>query len=154
MVNLYDVLKSSFGNKKNETKLINDGYIYDDKLSNGNNKVYYNPNQKKLIHTVKGTNPFSFDDIKTDVALAFGGLKNTDRYKDSKRILNQSKEKYKGYQTNVAGHSLGCSISSNIASKNDKVFALDEGKTFFQPTRSYAGNHQHFRSKQDVVSLF
>ena len=33
------ILKSSYGNKKNETKLINDNYIYDDKLSNGNNKV-------------------------------------------------------------------------------------------------------------------
>ena len=52
MVNLYDVLKSTC-NKKNETKLLNDGYIYDYKLSNSNNKVYYNPNQKNLFIQLK-----------------------------------------------------------------------------------------------------
>ena len=152
MVDLYEVLKAGYGDKNYQKKLHQMGYKKDSLISNRNNHIYYNDKDKKFIHNVKGTNPFSFDDLKTDANLALGNLKNTDRYKDSKRILNLAKDKYKGYQATLTGHSLGHSIISGIASKNDKVVGYNGGYTIGQPTRSREGNHQHFRSQGDLVS--
>jgi hypothetical protein len=47
-------------------------------LSNHNQKVYYNPTERKLLYNVSGTHNIS--DIGTDIYLALGGLKNTNRY--------------------------------------------------------------------------
>lgn len=152
MVDLYDVLKAGYGDKNYQKKLHQMGYKKDSLISNRNNHIYYNDKDKKFIHNVKGTNPFSFDDLKTDANLALGNLKNTDRYKDSKRILNLAKDKYKGYEATLTGHSLGHSIISGIASKNDKVVGYNGGYTIGQPTRSRGGNHQHFRTQGDLVS--
>ena len=85
--------------------------------------------------------------------VSFGGLKNTNRYNETKNVLQRAKEKYKPVETSVSGHSLGGSIAQGIASKNDKVYALDAGYTIGQKTRSHGGNFQHFRTAEDAVSL-
>ncbi len=49
-VNLYDVLKNSYSNKKKQMDgLKRNGYNYDSMLSNHNQQVYFNPNDRKLI---------------------------------------------------------------------------------------------------------
>ena len=63
-VKLYDAIKSSYGNKKSKNKILAEGYIKDKKLSSDNQKVFYNPENKKLLVNVV-----------TDVNLAFGNLK-------------------------------------------------------------------------------
>jgi hypothetical protein len=54
-VNLYDTLKSSYGDKKARQQLANAGYKYDSMLSNHNQQVWYNPNDKKLLYNIAGT---------------------------------------------------------------------------------------------------
>jgi hypothetical protein len=153
MPSLYDALKSSYSDKNSERNLMKEGYVKDGFLSNRNNQVWVNKDNKKLLHTVKGTNPFSLKDIGTDLYLGLGMLDKTDRYKDSKRILENAKQKYNGYETSVAGHSLGGSIASKIGKREDKVYSYNEGISPFQPTRTRGGNHQHFRNSGDVVSI-
>jgi hypothetical protein len=152
MANLYNVLNSSYGNKKSIGKLKNDGYEMDSMLSNHNNQVWTNKEKKKLLFSVKGTNPRSLKDIGTDIYLAVGKLDKTDRYKESKRILKDARNKYQGYNTTNVGHSLGGSIVSKLSKPNEKVYAYNEGVAPFQPTRSRNGNHQHIRSQIDPVS--
>jgi predicted alpha/beta-fold hydrolase len=82
--------------------------------------------------------------------LAAGKLKDTNRYKESHKILRVAKEKYKPINTTVSGHSLGGSIAGYIASKGDKVFTLDKGATLFQPVKK---NEKAYRSSGDLVSL-
>jgi len=154
MVKLYDALKSSYGDRKARDQLKKAGYNYDSMLSNHNQQVWYNPNDKKMMVNIAGTH--NLKDWGTDVALAFGKLKSTGRYKQAEKVLKQAKSKYgNDIQTNITGHSLGGSIAQKIGSKkdNDKVIALDSGYTIGQKTRSYDGNQQHFRTKGDVVSL-
>jgi hypothetical protein len=153
MVLLYDALKTSYGNKQSRDKIKNEGYVYDSMLSNKNNQVWINKNDKKIIQTIKGTNPLSLRDIGTDIYLGLGKLEQTNRYKESKNILNQAKQKYTGFNTTIAGHSLGASIGSRLANKNDKFYGLNEGVAPFQKTRSYDGNHQHIRTAGDAVSI-
>jgi len=153
-INLHDALKSSYGDKRSKEKLRNAGYKYDSMLSNHNQQVWYNPNDKKMLFNVAGTH--NLKDWGTDVYLAMGKLKNTNRYKEAQRTLNEAKRKYgNDIKTNITGHSLGSSIGQKITSKkdNDKFYGLDAGYTIGQKTRSYNGNQQHYRTKGDVVSL-
>jgi len=153
-VKLYDALKSSYGDKKSKKKLEQSGYVKDKNLSNNNQQVYYNSTDNKLLMNVAGTH--NLKDWGTDIALAFGALKSTKRYKQADNTLEKAKSKYQGANTTVTGHSLGSSIGQKIVSKkdNDKFVGLDGGYTIGQKTRSYGGNQQHFRTQGDAVSLF
>jgi hypothetical protein len=147
-VNLYQFLKSTYGDKKALDKVKQAGYNYDSMLSNSNVKVFHRPSDNKLLVGVAGTHNFS--DILTDINLAFGNLKGTSRYKEAKDILKQAKTKYNPSETIVGGHSLGGSISQYIASKRDKAVTLDKGATIGQKTRS---NERAYRTEGDAVSL-
>ena len=150
-MDLHKVIKNSYAKKKDQKNAFKDkGYVYDEQLSNKNNAIYYNPETKKVMHSVKGTNPFSAKDLYTDAMLSMGMLKKTDRYKDSHKKLRQAKEKYGTDTADIVGHSLGGSISSYIGSKNDKVHTLDKGATFMQKSRN---NEKAYRTKGDMVSI-
>ena len=153
-VKLYDVLDASYNGEKGKKELMKAGYKYDSMLSTKNNKVWVNPKKQKLIYTVAGTNIFSPKDLGTDLYLAFGGLKNTNRYKEADNTLKLAKQKYQGYKTSVAGHSLGSTIGQQIASKgnNDKFFGLDAGFTVGQKI-SDNKNFHNYRVQGDRVSI-
>ena len=147
-IKLYDALKNSYASKdKQKDAFTNQGYIFDADLSDDNNQVYYNSNDKKLLYTVAGTHNAS--DILTDGYLMFGDLKSTSRFKNSEETLKKAKNKYNPQQTSIAGHSLGSGVASYIAGENDKVYTLDKASTFFQPTR---GNETSYRTSGDLVS--
>jgi hypothetical protein len=150
MPKLYDAIKSSYGNKQSIKNLQKQGYIRDNSLSSSNQSVYYSPKQKKLIYSVSGTH--SLRDIGTDLYLALGQLKQTNRYKDAKKTLDKTREKYNDADTTIVGHSLGGSIASYIGSKgrNDKIITLDKGATINQKTRS--GLEKSYRTSGDLVS--
>ena len=152
---LFNVLKQSYGEPKQSKKSMreNYGYYLDKKLSNHNQQVYYKPDEKRLLVSVAGTHNLS--DWGTNLALATGNLKSTNRYQEADSILREAKKKYNPTNTTVAGHSLGSTIGQGIASKSggDKFIGLDAGYTIGQKTHSSNGNFQHFRSKGDIVSL-
>lgn len=116
-MSIYDALKASYGKKKNENNLMEQGYRIDRSLSNHNQQVYHNANQNKMLFTVSGTH--NLKDVGTDLWLMGGNLKGTNRYKQAKRTLDQAKQKYNGAQTTIAGHSLGGSITNYLGNKND-----------------------------------
>jgi len=152
-VKLHDVLQASYNDEKGKRELIKAGYKYDSMLSSKNNKVWVNPKKHKLLYTVAGTDKFSPKDWGTDAYLAFGGLKSTDRYKSADNVLKLAKQKYHGYKTVVAGHSLGSTIAQQIASKgnNDKFYGLDGGFTMGQKLTDNKNFH-NFRTNGDWVS--
>ena len=149
-VKLYDALKASYGSRDQQKNAFkNQGYVFDSDLSKINEQVYYNPKEKKLLYTVKGTNPFSLQDLGTDLYLATGNLKSTNRYKEAKDVFEKAKKRYNPQQTTLAGHSLG-GLVQYIGGKNDKIYTLDKGAIFGQRTRS---NETAYRTSGDLVSL-
>ncbi len=149
-VDLYDVLKNSYSDKKKQMdSLKRNGYNYDSMLSNHNQQVYYNPNDRKLIVNVSGTHNLS--DWGTDLYLAAGKLKDTNRYKEADRTFKEAKLKYKPIKTNVVGHSLAGAIAGYIAGNNDKVHTLNSGYTIGQKTKK---NRKEYQVGGDAVSLF
>ena len=148
-MDLHKVLKNSYASRKKQKKaFLKDGYRYDKFLSNDNEQVYYNPNNKKLSMSVAGTHNLS--DFGTDIWLAGGLLKNTSRYKEAESTLKRAKQKYDVKNATLAAHSLGGAISQYIASKGDQVYTLDKGATIGQKTRS---NEKAYRTSGDLISI-
>ena len=148
---LYDTVKNSYASRgKQKDAFKSKGYVFDSDLSNRNEQVYFNPTDKKLLYSVKGTDITSLKDLGTDLYLAVGKLKHTNRYKEAKNVLQEAKAKYHPMETTLASHSLGGTISQYISDKNDKVFTLDKGATFGQKSRT---NEKAYRTSGDPVSL-
>jgi hypothetical protein len=126
------------------------GYTLDTGLSTQQNKVFVQPQSKKLVFTTAGTNPFSPRDIATDAYLAFlgrAGLQSTTRYKESEAVLKKAREKYPDYKRTLAGHSLGKTILGNLANPNEKVKGFGTGSGVFSQ-----GGGESYRTFYDPFS--
>lgn len=145
-LNLHDVLKNSYAKNKKQNM---NGFLLDTQLSNDNQQVYYNPQNKKLL--LSGTGTHNLRDVGTDVYLAFGNLKGTNRYKEAKKTLESAKQKYNTDSAIITGHSLFGTIAGYIGNpQKDQIYTLDKGATIFQKVRK--GEHA-FRTSGDAVSL-
>jgi hypothetical protein len=126
------------------------GYKLDTALSTRQNKVFVQPESKKLVFTVAGTNPLSPRDIATDAYLAFlgkAGLQSTSRYKESKAVLEKAREKYPNYKRTLSGHSHGKTIVSNLANPNEQVKGFGSGSGLFPQ-----GGGESYRTAYDPFS--
>ena len=115
------------------------------------NKVFVQPESKKVVFTTAGTNPLSARDIATDAYLAFlgrAGLKQTTRYKESKAVLEKTREKYPTYKRTLAGHSLGNQIINTLANPNENVRGFGTGSGIFSEKQQ----GQSFRTFYDPFS--
>jgi len=147
-LDLYDVLNNSYKDGNTQSKAFNkQGYDYDAKLSNGNEQIYFNPKEKKLLMSIAGTHNLS--DIATDAWLTVGKLKDTTRFKEGESVLQRAKQKYNIDSATITGHSLGGSVAQYIGSKQDKVISFNKGSTIGAPIRS---NETAYRTNGDVVS--
>jgi hypothetical protein len=120
--------------EKAQRKLQPYGYTLDTGLSTQQNKVFVQPQSKKLVFTTSGTDPTNLRDIATDAYLAFlgrAGLQSTTRYKESEAILKKAREKYPDYKRTLSGHSLGSTIVSNLANPNEQVKGFGSGSGVF-----------------------
>ena len=149
-VTLYETLSSGYtrDKKKQIDEMKKYGYYRDDTLSKTNEQVYYNPKTKDLLVNVNGTNPYDRKDIGTDFYLGIGKLKDTDRYKEAKNVIDDAKKKYK--TATLTGHSLGGGIVNLAGSRDDNVITLDAGFTFGQTARK---NVTNYRTEGDIVSI-
>jgi hypothetical protein len=144
MVQLYDVIKSGY-DKTN--RLEKQGYARDNELSNHNKQVYFNKDTNDLIYNVSGSH--NMKDWGTNLYLATGNIKKTDRYKEAHTGIRQAKQKYKIDGVKITGDSLGGTIAGYIGGKNDITTTLNKGSTIGQKIRS---NENGFRVSGDVVS--
>ena len=144
-------MKLGYATEKKQGKVMNKyGYKIDNDLSNDNQQVYYNPDKKKLLFNVTGTH--KVQDYITDARLAFGGIKNTDRFKQAENTLQKAKDKYKENKVVLTGHSLGGTIANYIKKPDDELFALNSGVTIGQKSRNPNNNANNYRIEGDLVS--
>ena len=86
----------------------------DGELSDAEQAVYVDEKGKKVIVSFRGTVP-SVNDAISDARIVLGTLKRGRRYKKSEKVVDEVKEKYKGYDVELTGHSLGARISHDLA---------------------------------------
>lgn len=101
--------------KKSEAKQIDD-YILDEELSTKRNKVYYNPNTGRAIHTIAGTD--SAFDWTNNALIPLGMHEYTNRYKNSESIQKKVNKKYGASNVDLVSHSQSGNIAENLANKN------------------------------------
>ena len=97
-----DFLKASY--EENPPHRIGE-YQLDTQLSNKYGKVYFSISKRKVIIVFTGTN--SLPDWRFNVVygLNSSAYKLTSRYKTAKRMYDRAKKKYKGYKSDLLGHS-------------------------------------------------
>lgn len=154
-IQLYKALKIGYtrDEDKQAKALKKYGYVLDRELTNPReNVVAWNPLQKKLLYISQGTDPRSFKDLRTDVALAAGGLKQTARYKDEKNALLKAQQKYgaDASHVNLVGHSLSGGIVNFLAPSGSRAITYNAAYTPGQKARPET---QNYRTAGDVVSL-
>lgn len=100
--------------KKSEASQI-DNYVLDKDLSTKRNKVYYDPNTGKAIHTIAGTD--TLKDWTNNALIPLGLHHHTNRYKNSERIQKQANEKYGKSNVDLVTHSQSGNIAENLANR-------------------------------------
>lgn len=147
---LYTALQSSYGDKNATKRIVDSGYVKNDKLSDHRQQIFYNQAENKVMMNVAGTH--TLKDKITDIGLGLGLLKSTKRYQSAKKTLEKAKKEYGVETATINGHSLGGAIAQKIASKQDTVNAYNSGMTIGEKARKGPGNV--IRQKGDVVSMF
>ena len=149
---LKDALKASYKTKEEAEQTYNNhGYNFDKDLSNIHSRVYYHPDEKNLLISLRGTKNL-LNDVPTDLAILTGNLKNTDRYKHSKEVLDKAKDKYKTNAT-IIGHSAGGSLASAVNSDDrDKIITFNKGAGLLHKSNQAKLNENAYRVNGDIVS--
>jgi hypothetical protein len=161
-VHLGAVLKASYDDESPRwiEKMKRKGFMLDTNLSDVHSKVWIRPSDRKAIFTVAGTGlthhkdhrKFDSADIQTDLAFASGGdaaLKHTNRYKQSANTLEKARSKYKDFNFQFAGHSLGGAITSALARPDETVHTYGRAATFGTRVKD---NENAFRTSGDIFS--
>jgi len=125
-----------------------------------------NPTDKDLVHStptmkiykedgnyvvaIRGTNDYR--DVKADLAIPFNNLKNTQRYKEDRRILSEFQKTHPGNYTGV-GHSLGGAILDELIDegliKSGTSYNPATEPKYFNDTR----NHRVYKENDPLAIL-
>lgn len=146
---LYTALQSSYGDKGATKRIMESGYVKNDRLSDHRQQIFYNQAENKIMMNVAGTH--TKKDWVTDIGLGLGLLKSTKRYQSAKKTLEKAKKEYGVETATINGHSLGGAIAQKIAGKKDTVNAYDSGMTIGDKARKGPGNV--IRQSGDLVSM-
>ena len=145
-----NLIDASYKKNKGAAKIaIDNGYYFDNKLSNREAKVFVN--KVNNTPTVVYTGSRKYSDILTDGALAIGLLSSTKRLDRSKNLMNEVKDKYKGKHISTYGHSLGGSLAQSVG--GDKIVTVNRGVGLFGVGHKKNQNQFVIRTSTDPVSL-
>ena len=93
-----------------------DNYTLDKNLSTKRNKVYYDPNTGKAVHTIAGTD--TLKDWSNNLLIPVGLHQYSNRYKNSEKIQKKANEKYGKSNVDLVTHSQSGNIAESLANKN------------------------------------
>ena len=152
---LYDTLRVGYlpSEAKQGQEMAKYGYVIDKKLSNNNQQVYYNPETKKLLYNVTGSQSLN-DWVNVDAKLALGGTigkgikaigKPIERGIESLLPSSWKSKFERGYENIVGGFK-----DTDRYKQADET--LKAAKTKYQPTDvSITGHSLGGRIVQDIA---
>ena len=100
---------------KSEAKEVN-GYILDPELSTKRDKIYVNPTNGQVVHTIAGTDNLKDWSNNLLIPLGLHGLSN--RYNNSEKIQKKANEKYGKSNVSVVSHSQSGNIAERLADRH------------------------------------
>ena len=105
---------AGYKNKRDVSNI--DGYVLDNDLSTRRNKVYYNPETKKVKHVIAGTD--NLKDWANNLLIPLGLHHHSNRYKNSEETQKKANEKYGKENVDLITHSQSGNIAENLAKRN------------------------------------
>ena len=96
-------------------------YVIDESLSNKNTLVLVDNQNKELLIAFRGTlltADSKYKDIGSDILITLGLLIFSTRISNALKVVKNASKKYRGYNIEVTGHSLGAAIGYKVARKN------------------------------------
>jgi len=145
---LNGLLKGSYQNNQDAAKIAdNNGFKLDNDLSNRKHKVYVDGRGNPTV-AYTGTRTLGY--VITDGALAIELGRYTNRFNDSKKLLNTVKEKYKNKFITTTRDSLGGSLAEH--SGGDKIITHNKGTGIGGLLKKIPDKQIDIRAGGDVVS--
>jgi hypothetical protein len=145
------LIEGSYSDNFKAQKLAqNINYSLDNELSNENNKVYIDDKDDDIVIAYTGTRKNS--DYLTDLALGIGLAPYTSRFKNSQKLVDDVKKKYKNSQILNIGDSLGGSLAEFSGDKADRVVTYNKGTSIFDYGKKIRDNQIDIRNKGDYIS--
>ena len=149
--NLKKLLDASYKTTDEGNKIGNNlGYKLDRELSNRKHKVFID---NKGSPTVAFTGSRTAGDWITNGALLLGLGAQTNRFKDSKKLVNNVKKKYNTNSITAIGDSLGGTLAEHSTNRNDKIITNNKGTGLFGIGKKIKNNQTDIRTSNDIVSL-
>lgn len=144
------LLNASYDKKLNDVK----DFKVDKKLSGQRVKVFRNDKTGQTVVSHRGTNG-KIHDLITDGHLLFDNLKNTNRFKHSKKIHQKAVDKYGRDGLISIGHSLSGQLAEKTAKGKNEVITLNKPviPADIIKNRRVSKNQTDIRTSGDAVSL-
>lgn len=123
-------------------------------LSDERIAVYKDDVNKRVNIGLRGT--ANIEDIGTDITAVIGGRRASNPYfQQAQSVLDKVRADNPEYRITVSGHSLGGSVSRELARNNPdiKAFGYNPGAFIGDKFRTNPENFFTFRNKTDVVSM-
>lgn len=132
-----------------------DDFVLDYQLSTEEHSVFHNTTTNETVISYRGST--NLDDVKTDSHILMGREKNTERYKRSEAVYENTRNKYDGTIT-TTGHSLGAGVSLHISEKYDTRGyhynpAISSTQVFSTDHYDNQSEQTIYRTKLDPVSV-
>lgn len=111
----YLASQASYGSKNHQDRLKNDGFILDNELSTDNTHVYNDGNQTVIGY--RGTKVTDRNDLSADKSILLNKYQDHKDFKEAEKLYERTRDKYKGNDILLTGHSLGATKAAHIARK-------------------------------------
>jgi len=124
------------------------GLRLDKQLSNANHKVFIDKERNPPVAFRGSKNE---NDLMTDGLLAVGLENYSTRFRDSKKLVEDVRKKYKNKPILSTGHSLGGAISQYAG--GDKIITVNKGVGLSGIGKEISNKQTDIRSRNDIVSV-
>jgi hypothetical protein len=117
--------------------------------------VYHDPETNSKVLSYRGTKPNQLRDLKADVYVATGTVKQSPRFKQALKLYDNLQQKLGSGNWETAGHSLGATLAMYVAQKkNINSHAFNPG--FVDATdddiKTNYNGHNVYVNKADLIS--
>jgi len=145
------LLRASYKSNKKAHKLAKKiGFRLDHELSTKHAKVFYNKRGEPYV-AFRGTKFSDLNDIRTDLGIFGGNFKQSERYKESKKLIKKIRKKYYNKHLTALGHSLGGKIAEEVGA--DKVITAEKFVAPDDIGRTLPATQYDIQNVADPVSL-
>lgn len=148
-MDIKDLLKASYKTQRDaKQELEGKGWTYDPSLSTIKDKVFLDDRGTPVV-LHRGSKRIGEDWIMSNIPLAFGLEKYSPRFKESRQVISNVKDKYNKPVTSI-GHSLGGSLAEKSGA--DRVITFQKGSGLGDITTQIPWHQTDVRTKYDLPS--